>query len=293
MRTLLLLWLLSAGVLGTDFQVIYVYKPPGCGQGLVSGGGDLLTVHYTGTIDEASLTGTKGAVFDSSVSRGQPFEFTLGVGQVIRGWDMGMEGMCVGEQRALVIPPEYGYGGRGAGNVIPPGATLHFDVSLLLINGQAPPPSSSSSSDGGDSTSTSETGTGTGSTSEAVSDPKDLLVQSSAVGSNLSMGPLPIFGIAFSVGFVLLLCMLLALAIRNRGRHHRRRINALPTEEDGAADPSSPVFSPILLLHLEKYWRTWSAEKTIGSYSGSVEEMLVVDSGAVGAVFRSWSFWAV
>jgi hypothetical protein len=77
-----------------------------------------------------------------------------------------------------------------------------------------------------------------------VTDPKDLLDSSSAA-VNVSLGPLPIFGIAFSVAFVLLLCMVLALAIRNRGRRHRSQIDAVPSDEDGAADPSSSVFSPM------------------------------------------------
>lgn len=89
-------------------------------------------VHYTGWLFNPE-TGEKGNKFDSSRDRGQPFSFVLGIGQVIRGWDEGVAGMKVGEQRTLVIPPELGYGSRGAGGVIPPNATLLFDVELLGV----------------------------------------------------------------------------------------------------------------------------------------------------------------
>ncbi|OWR42738.1 hypothetical protein KGM_206800 [Danaus plexippus plexippus] len=91
----------------------------------------MLTMHYTGTLEN-------GHKFDSSYDRDQPFTFQLGVGQVIKGWDQGLVDMCVGEKRKLVIPSSLGYGDRGAGNVIPGGATLFFDVELINI-GDTPP----------------------------------------------------------------------------------------------------------------------------------------------------------
>ena len=90
----------------------------------------LVTVHYTGWLDEQ---GARGRKFDSSVDRGTPFSFTLGVREVIAGWDLGVAGMRVGGRRTLVIPPDLGYGDRGAGRVIPPGATLQFEVELLGV----------------------------------------------------------------------------------------------------------------------------------------------------------------
>lgn len=92
--------------------------------------GDFVTVHYTGWLDE---NGTPGTKFDSSVDRNQPFQFHLGLGQVIKGWDEGVQGMKVGEKRRLIIPAAIGYGSRGAGAVIPPHATLIFDVELLKV----------------------------------------------------------------------------------------------------------------------------------------------------------------
>lgn len=96
------------------------------GNGASPQKGQTVVVHYTGWL-------TNGTKFDSSVDRGRPFEFTLGVGQVIKGWDEGVATMKIGGKRKLTIPPDLGYGSRGAGGLIPPGATLVFDVELLGI----------------------------------------------------------------------------------------------------------------------------------------------------------------
>ena len=100
------------------------------GTGTEATAGKKVSVHYTGWLYN---NGAKGAKFDSSVDRGQPFQFTLGAHQVIAGWDEGVAGMKVGGKRTLIIPPELGYGARGAGGVIPPNATLLFDVELLGV----------------------------------------------------------------------------------------------------------------------------------------------------------------
>lgn len=97
------------------------------GDGAEASSGQNVSVHYTGWL-------TDGTKFDSSVDRGRPFEFPLGAGRVIRGWDEGVAGMKIGEKRRLTIPPHMGYGARGAGAVIPPNATLVFEVELLGLN---------------------------------------------------------------------------------------------------------------------------------------------------------------
>ena len=103
------------------------------GTGAEATVGHDVTVHYTGWLYDPSRPDRKGAKFDSSRDRGEPFSFRLGAGQVIRGWDEGVAGMKVGGQRTLTIPPDMGYGARGAGGVIPPNATLLFDVELLNV----------------------------------------------------------------------------------------------------------------------------------------------------------------
>jgi FKBP-type peptidyl-prolyl cis-trans isomerase len=97
------------------------------GTGKSPTAGDQVEVHYTGWLED-------GKKFDSSLDRGQPFVFPLGAGRVIRGWDEGVASMKVGGRRRLIIPPDLGYGDRGAGRVIPPGATLVFEVELLRLN---------------------------------------------------------------------------------------------------------------------------------------------------------------
>jgi FKBP-type peptidyl-prolyl cis-trans isomerase len=103
------------------------------GTGAEAVAGRNVTVHYTGWLFDATSADHKGTKFDSSRDRNEPFEFQLGAGQVIPGWDQGVAGMKVGGQRTLTIPPDMGYGARGAGGVIPPNATLLFDVELLGV----------------------------------------------------------------------------------------------------------------------------------------------------------------
>ena len=102
---------------------------PGTGAEAVAG--QPVTVHYTGWLQDPTAPNGRGKKFDSSKDRGEPFEFELGAGRVIQGWDQGVQGMKVGGTRVLTIPPELGYGARGAGGVIPPNATLVFEVELL------------------------------------------------------------------------------------------------------------------------------------------------------------------
>ena len=103
------------------------------GTGAEAIAGRQVSVHYTGWLYDEKAPGHKGAKFDSSLDRDKPFEFLLGAGQVIRGWDEGVLGMKIGGQRTLLIPPQLGYGTRGAGGVIPPNATLVFEVELLGV----------------------------------------------------------------------------------------------------------------------------------------------------------------
>src|SRR5450756_1802516 len=106
------------------------YEDTKVGNGATPKTGQTCVMHYTGWLWE---NGAKGAKFDSSVDRGQPFEFPLGQGAVIKGWDEGVATMKVGGKRALLIPPALGYGARGNGGAIPPNATLMFDVELLGV----------------------------------------------------------------------------------------------------------------------------------------------------------------
>jgi len=103
------------------------------GEGTEATSGRVVTVHYTGWLYNEGATDRKGTTFDSSRDRNEPFSFRLGAGEVIPGWDQGVAGMKVGGQRTLTIPPQLGYGARGAGGVIPPNATLVFDVELLGV----------------------------------------------------------------------------------------------------------------------------------------------------------------
>jgi FKBP-type peptidyl-prolyl cis-trans isomerase FkpA len=112
---------MSAGLIVEDVVV---------GSGAEALSGKTVTVHYTGWLVEGGKAGKK---FDSSKDRNDPFAFPLGKGRVIRGWDEGVAGMKIGGKRKLTIPPALGYGARGAGNVIPPDATLLFEVELLTV----------------------------------------------------------------------------------------------------------------------------------------------------------------
>ena len=103
------------------------------GTGKEATPGKVVSVHYTGWLFDKSVADNKGKKFDSSRDRPGHFTFPLGAGRVIKGWDQGVQGMKVGGQRTLIIPPSMGYGARGAGNVIPPNATLVFDVELMGV----------------------------------------------------------------------------------------------------------------------------------------------------------------
>lgn len=103
------------------------------GSGAEARAGQSVTVHYSGWLYDETAADKKGSKFDSSVDRGEPFEFSLGAGRVIKGWDQGVAGMKVGGKRTLIIPPSFGYGERGAGGAIPGGASLVFEVELLDV----------------------------------------------------------------------------------------------------------------------------------------------------------------
>lgn len=103
------------------------------GEGAEAAAGHAVSVHYTGWLYDEAAPDHKGRKFDSSRDRNDPFDFPLGAGHVIKGWDLGVQGMKVGGQRTLTIPAHLGYGARGAGGAIPPNATLVFDVELLAV----------------------------------------------------------------------------------------------------------------------------------------------------------------
>ncbi|KAL7582905.1 peptidyl-prolyl cis-trans isomerase FKBP15-1 [Lactuca sativa] len=123
----------------TELQIGVKFKPASCE--IQAHKGDRVKVHYRGKL-------TDGTVFDSSFERGDPIEFELGTGQVIKGWDQGLLGMCVGEKRKLKIPSKLGYGDQGSPPTIPGGATLIFDTELIAVNDKG--------SDGGDTNNNSE-----------------------------------------------------------------------------------------------------------------------------------------
>ena len=138
MRVWITAMVLLLTVAGTAFAAAEVVTTPSglryqelaVGDGPKAKAGQQVSVHYTGWLDNA---GAKGQKFDSSLDRGKPFQFPLGAGRVIRGWDEGVAGMNVGGKRMLLIPAALGYGSRGAGRAIPPNADLIFDVELLGV----------------------------------------------------------------------------------------------------------------------------------------------------------------
>ncbi len=109
------------------------YDDTTAGSGAEASAGQRVSVHYTGWLHDPTATNGRGKKFDSSKDRGDPFRFHLGAGQVIAGWDEGVQGMKVGGTRVLLIPADLGYGAQGAGGVIPPNATLVFEVDLLAV----------------------------------------------------------------------------------------------------------------------------------------------------------------
>jgi len=130
--------LLTRGL--ADKLEVEVYEgPKECDASNLVQSGKYLQMHYTGTIDETSKAGTPGKQFDSSRDSGSTFDFKIGGGQVIQGWDEGLVGLCVGAKAILVIPPDMGYGEDGAGDDIPGGSTLRFDVEVVGVSDEGPP----------------------------------------------------------------------------------------------------------------------------------------------------------
>ncbi len=123
----------STGVADVSSITALQVKDVAVGSGPEATSGKNVTVHYTGWLYDAAAADHRGAKFDSSRDRNEPFTFGLGAGQVISGWDQGVAGMKVGGQRTLTIPPALGYGARGAGGLIPPNAVLLFDVELVGV----------------------------------------------------------------------------------------------------------------------------------------------------------------
>jgi FKBP-type peptidyl-prolyl cis-trans isomerase FkpA len=122
---------MSPNMMPTASGLQYDDTAPGTGE--EASAGQRVSVHYTGWLHDPAAADGRGKKFDSSKDRGDPFRFALGAGQVIGGWDEGVQGMRVGGTRVLLIPPHLGYGSRGAGGVIPPNATLVFEVELLGV----------------------------------------------------------------------------------------------------------------------------------------------------------------
>lgn len=135
---LLTIAVFTAATVAEQLKVEQYEGPTECEEADVVKVGDLLRMHYTGTIDKYSTTGVPGTKFDSSRDRDVVLERTIGVGELIQGWDQGLLGLCEGAKATLVVPPELGYGSKGAGDFIPGNATLHFDVEVISIS--APPP---------------------------------------------------------------------------------------------------------------------------------------------------------
>lgn len=132
------LFILVASV-SSEVKVTQYEGPTECEEADKVVEGKHLSMHYTGTIDASSKAGEPGKQFDSSRDRGETFDFPIGQGQVIQGWDQGLLGLCTGAKATLVIPPELGYGEEGAGEDIPGGATLNFDVEVVSVSDEGKP----------------------------------------------------------------------------------------------------------------------------------------------------------